>query len=156
MASGGWHETVREHHKRTAGFVLAQSEPCVSTRDLEASNYVYGREFQALASSDLDELELPESWFMGVLVCPGDDLTVLAKWVADLDEEDLSRIRLYLHEDLDIVDVLEPWYGEGLPSPKTEPLLRSRRISAGNPLRSPATNRGRIESPNAMVTARPR
>lgn len=60
MASGGWHDTVRQHHKRTAGYVLAQSEPCLSTRDLEASDdYVYGRDFEAVAYPDLEDFKQP-------------------------------------------------------------------------------------------------
>lgn len=129
MFPPGWHETVRKHHKRTAGYVLAQSDPCTETRDLEASDaYVYGRGFEALEPDDLQDLDLPASWFLGVLVCPGDDLTTIAEWVAQLDEASLVRIRFYVHDDADLVAAFEPWYERGLPSPKTAPLTLGPRF----------------------------
>lgn len=129
MASGGWHETVRKHHKRTVGYVLARSEPCLATRDLEVSDeYIYGRDFQALGPGDLDGLDLPESWFLGVLVCPGDDLSEVAAWAVQLEERDVDRIRFYVHDDADLVPAFKPWYAQGLVSPKTEPLVLGPRF----------------------------
>lgn len=124
MFPPGWHDTVRRRHRRTQGWAFAQSEPCLATRDLEASDeYVSGRRFEALGPADLEGLKLPPSWFMGVLVCPGDELTSLVEWAVRLPGPELRRVRFYVHDDADLVVVFKPWYAAGLPSPDTEPLV---------------------------------
>jgi hypothetical protein len=129
MFPPGWHGTVRRYHTRTTGWVLAQSNECTATRDLEVSDeYVMGRRFEPLEPRDLQDLQLPASWFMGVLVCPEDDLTAIAEWAALLPTADLHRVRFYLHDAADPVAVFKPWYAAGLPSPDTEQLLVGKRF----------------------------
>ena len=129
MLPPGWHDVVRRHPRRTQGWVLAQSGPCLATRDLEASGeYVSGRLFQALAPADVEGLKIPASWFLGVLVCPGDELVALSDWAAQLPKPNLHHIRFYVHDEADLVAVFKPWYAAGLPTPDTEPLVVGERF----------------------------
>jgi len=175
MFPPGWHETVRRHQRQTKGLVLAQSGPCLETRDLEGSeDFVYGRDFGAIDAAALDGLELAESWFLGVLVCPGDDLSMLASWAARLRRDDLDRIRFYVHDDVDLVEAFHPWYAAGLPSPDTEPFVEgprftgssggttatksfaTRSASAGRATRAEFADRRAASSPTANRASRDR
>ena len=98
----GWHEVVRKHFANTAGYVVATSGACLEIQRQEAKHpkgKVRGRDFQPLAPAALKHLRTPASWFMGIILCPGDDVEECASWSARLDGRDRDRIVLFVHPD---------------------------------------------------------
>lgn len=100
----GWHDHVRANYKRTAGYVVAQSGDCLDIQDYEVrgpQTRVPGRAFKPMRPEDVVTLKLPKSWFMGVILCPGDTLQPLLGWITTLPRNDLERIVLYVHPAYD-------------------------------------------------------
>jgi hypothetical protein len=98
----GWHDYVRAHHQETSGYVVAQSGDCLEIGHQETmgpQSRVTGRTFRAIHPRDLPRIELPQSWFMGVVLCPTDDLRPILEWMASLRSADHERIVLYVHPD---------------------------------------------------------
>lgn len=105
------------HHRKTTGFVLAPSRPCVDIREEEVR--AIHRNLRPVGVEDLPRLRLPASWILAAIVCPGDDLRPLAEWAGALARDAVDRVRLYAHPDVDLVDALAPWYAAGLDDPLT-------------------------------------
>jgi hypothetical protein len=100
---------VREHWSEAECFVVAHERPCIEIRDEEVANrYVHGG-----FPKDLAAWNRPRIWFVAVVVCPDDDLTDLARFVAD-EQWDPTRFHFYLHRDAPVA-VLRPWAEAGLP-----------------------------------------
>lgn len=100
----GWHAYVRRHLQDTAGYVVAQSGTCLSIKDQEATgprNRVPNRTFRAMDPADLVHVLLPKSWFMGIILCPGDDLGPILRWMKGLAKADHDRVVLYVHPGFD-------------------------------------------------------
>ena len=100
----GWHEYVRSHLRDTTGYVVAQSGTCLAIKDQETTGplgRVPNRRFQALRQADLQTLRLPRSWFMGFILCPGDDFQAVLAWIKGLAKADHERVVLYMHPDFD-------------------------------------------------------
>lgn len=112
-----WHEhpdasrIVRTHWREAECFIIAQRDPCINIRDDEAGNldrYVHGG-----FPDDLMAWIRPRIWFVAVVVCPGDDLRTLTRFVAD-HGWDAARFHFYLHPQAS-VQTLQPWADAGLP-----------------------------------------
>ena len=102
----GWHQYVKAHHKDTAGYVVAQTGDCLKIRHQEttgAQSRVTGRGFQPIHPRDLPGIQLAASWFMGVIFCPGDDLSPVLAWITHVRPVDHGRIVLYIHPAFDQV-----------------------------------------------------
>lgn len=107
---------VRAHHAATTGYVAAQGEDCLSIRDEEIARI--RRKLEPLALDQLAKVDTGGSWLLGVILCPGDDVTPLARWVARSPQAVRRRVRLYAHPDVDLVDALAPWYAADLDDPR--------------------------------------
>lgn len=99
----GWTET--------RGFLLASTEPCLSIRDEELAAVRDNRVLVGV--DDLADWEPPESWLLGVVLCPGDGVAPLVAWMSRR-RRDADRVRFYLHPETP-VEVLRPWAEAGLP-----------------------------------------
>lgn len=109
---------VRRHHKNTVAYLLADHSPCTTLRDEEIERI--NRKLVPIESGDLADLNPSGSWFLAVVLCPGDDLQPLARWTVPLPKGDRDRIRFYAHPEADLVKALEPWYNAGLEDPLME------------------------------------
>lgn len=95
---------VRENHRRCQGFVVAASGDCFDVQRQETwgtKTRVPGRSFKPIHPDALEGLELPDSWFMGILLCPGDAVQAIVTWFDQLPTSDRSRVKFYLHPDFD-------------------------------------------------------
>ena len=95
---------VRENHHRCEGFVVAASGECFEVQRKETwgpDSRVPGRRFQPIHPDTLGDIELPRSWFMGILLCPGDSVESVVVWYRQLPISDRSRVKFYLHPDFD-------------------------------------------------------
>lgn len=111
----GWRETVAAHWKDTTAYLLALSQPCIQIRDDELAAI---RQNRVLVSPDAAALATwtpPPSWFMGVLLCPGDDLQPVIDWVRS-NRLDPSRIHFYIHRKQDVHGFMVAWHEAGLPT----------------------------------------
>lgn len=100
----GWHEYVRRHLKDTRGYVVAQSGTCLDIKDQETTgslNRVPNRKFQPLHPREVPTIQLPKSWFLGIILCPGDGLQPVLAWIQGLAKADQDRVVLYVHSDFD-------------------------------------------------------
>lgn len=109
---------VRANASRTKGFVLADSGECLDIRDAEIARIQ--RSLRPITSKELEVLELPPSWLLGVILCPGDDMARVAAWTSQLPASDRERVRLYPHERCDLIAMLAPWYAGGLDDPRAD------------------------------------
>lgn len=109
-----WHAVVRAHHRRTVGLVVAQSGDCLKIQ-ADERDLVRGRAFQPLRPGELARRAIPKSWFLGVLLCPGDTTDALAAWAKTLAPDDLERIHMYYTPSVDLRRALAAWTREGLP-----------------------------------------
>lgn len=111
-------ETVRKHHPRAEGWLVASREPCIAIQRREILNV--DRVLHPTDPGDLpDPAALPSSWLLAVLLCPGDDTTHVAVWTRSLPAEDRDRVRFYHHPDVDLHEALAAWYEQGLEDPRT-------------------------------------
>lgn len=106
-------EQVRPHLKQTTGYVLARAGDCLDLqrREVGLKNRPF---FKPLKPGELHALKLPRSWFLAVLLCPGDDTRELAAWVRALPAADRRRIRFYYYTGTRAAQALAQWYGAGL------------------------------------------
>lgn len=105
-----WYEVVRRHWRRTKGFLLASREPCVTIRDQEL-RAVLGRSLATRNPEDLAKWTPPESWILGVILCPGDRIDEVVAWL-HRHKADPGRIWFYLHPATP-PETLRPWVEAG-------------------------------------------
>ena len=108
---------VRTNQSRTVGWVVASREPCLTVREDEA--LLIDRAFKPLRPKHLHQVKFPSSWYVGVLLCPGDDVAEVATWFAGLPDADRARVRFYCHPDCDLATAFAAWVKLGLPPPVT-------------------------------------
>ncbi len=99
-----WHEVVRAHWHETDGYVVAASGdyPDVQADEtLGKASKVPGREFRAHRPEQLKGFQPVGSWFMGILLCPGDDVGSILAWTAGLARADAERVVFYAHPAFD-------------------------------------------------------
>lgn len=112
---------VRRHWKDTTGYLVAGAQPCIQVAHDEIRHVQ--RRFVFVDATSIYGLEPEGSWFMGIIVCKGDELDALAEWARDHEAE---RVHFYLHKDADPAQ-LTPWRDAGLPLGKVEQDLSSWR-----------------------------
>lgn len=109
-----WTETVRANHSDAVAWVVAESEPCLNVRDQEVE-----RIDRVLRAADLASLpesgDLPDSWLLAYILCPGDEVDTLLDWVETLEPTDRERVQIYHHPEADLVDLLDAWFERGFP-----------------------------------------
>lgn len=110
--TASFRDVVTEHHTESDAILVAGRAPCISIAHDEQENLA-GRSFRIVKPTDLEALEVPASWKMAVLLCPGDGTEPIADWVLEGDL-DLRRIIFYLHVDTDPREALMAWHGAGL------------------------------------------
>lgn len=113
-----WNEVVRANQERTVGLVVARTEPCLSIQRDE-QGLVPGRKFRPVRPEALAALDLGDSWFIGILLCPGDDTTAVAAWAKSLPRAALWRIRFYHVEGVNVKAALAAWKKADLPEAPT-------------------------------------
>lgn len=87
---------VKENWHRAEAFIVAQREPCIEIRDDELRTIGDNRLLRGGLPEDLDAWKRPESWFIAVIVCPGDDTRAIAAYVKR-NRLDPDRVHFYLH-----------------------------------------------------------
>lgn len=102
-------EVVRAHHEKTVGYLVASREPCIRIRDDEVASV--RRRLVPLSPEDVAELEPPDSWIMAVVLCPGDDASVIARWLGK--RRDPARVWFFAHPGVDLDAALAPLRAAG-------------------------------------------
>ena len=100
---------VAKSWTKTTGFIVTGHEPCISIGHDEVRHVK--RRLVPIGLDDVVRLRPTGSWFMAVIVCPGDDLGALARWAMG---KDASRVHFYLHANAR-PRLLAPWRDAGLP-----------------------------------------
>lgn len=111
----GYPDVVRTHHRKTAGYLLATHPACreVVGEELER----VARNLKPIEPEGLARFRPAGSWFLAVLLCPGDDTEAIAAWASRLKLEDLERVRFYLHPKADLETAMDAWLKAGLELP---------------------------------------
>lgn len=84
---------VRRHWRSTTAYIVSGHDPMCLQMAKDEVAWIHRRMEHVL----LDALpgRPGGSWFMAVVVCPGDDLAALAQWMT---VHGADRVRFYLHE----------------------------------------------------------
>lgn len=115
METGSW---TSDQSQRTApfleaypGYVVSYDGECQNFREQEADpGNVPNRTFIARTPEELEPGSLEDLWYMGIIVCPGEDVGPIAAAVAQIDAEiRTGRISLYLAPGVDELDVVKRW-----------------------------------------------
>lgn len=118
-----WHEVVRRHVADTVGYVVAESGKCleVQTQELKPPvGRVPGRDFQPLRPAELARIRLPASWFMAIVLCPGENLSAYARWYANLSAKDRHRVVFFFHPAFAVDGSDQAWGDAEVPPPRTQ------------------------------------
>lgn len=107
-------DVVRAHITLTTAFLLAQRSPCIdfAKRDARATT---GRRFVAV---QVPPTELPASWTLAVILCPGDATGVVARFAKALPREALGRVRFYETPGVRPAETFKDWPETGFPMPQ--------------------------------------
>ncbi len=118
MPIPGWlgesYELAQENVGRIQILLLAQSAECSAVQSLyplKDCDWSVTR----ISMSDLADLALKDSWFMAVLVCPGDGLDDLIQWAKWLDRPEARRIQFFARPSVEEDSIEDPWIEAGLP-----------------------------------------
>lgn len=89
-----WAHVIGAHKHDCKAFIVSSQNPsCLKLAKEEVAHI--NRWMEARTLDDLPR-EVPDSWFMAVVVCPDDDLVPLAVW---MKAHGGDRVRFYLHAD---------------------------------------------------------
>lgn len=108
---------VKPHILKTVGYVVAQGGACLDIMRREAAFDPKKRRFRAVEAHLLSGTTFKGSWFMGILLCPGDTTDVIAAWAKARPAADLERVRFYFHVGTHQRDAMSAWVRAGLPDP---------------------------------------
>lgn len=114
-----WHAVVAAHWRKTQAFLLAFREPCIGIVRDELAAIKKNRVLVGLDASRLDAWTPGDSWFLAVILCPGDDITALVAWLGD-HQADATRVHFYAHPDTDAFAALRPWAEAALGQPAVD------------------------------------
>jgi hypothetical protein len=89
-----WTRVVANHSHSTLAFIVNRNQPNCLTMAADEVEHI-DRWMQQILLADLP-VTIPDSWFMAVILCPGDDLRPLAAWMT---RHGADRVRFYLHRD---------------------------------------------------------
>lgn len=111
----GYQDVVKRHWRETKGYVIASRQPCIRIRDDEVK-----RIKRVLVATGFDglPLDLPKSWIVAVILCPGDDLGAVLTW-ARRHKVQGSRVWFFLHTGVD-PETLRPWKDAGFKTDQAE------------------------------------
>lgn len=109
---------VRAHANKTRGFILADRHPCLDIRNREVERV--RRDLKPAIAATLNDLQLPPSWLLAIILCPADDTVDVAKWAQRLPARDVDRIRFYSHASVGLTEALAAWVKRGLPPPRVD------------------------------------
>lgn len=109
MSQPDFASVVAKSWMKTTGFIVSSREPCISIGRDEVRHVK--RRLVPVHLEDVPRLRPTGSWFMAVIVCPGDDLEGVARWAKGKDAE---RVHFYLHANARAAQ-LAPWQDAGLP-----------------------------------------
>lgn len=117
----GWTRKVRPHLDETAGYVVAESGDCLDAQLQETlpkarGGKVPGRRFIPLTTENLALLGPPPSWFLGIVLCPGDPTDAVLRWARAQPSAYLARIVVYHAPRFGIDAFVEAWTHAGLPA----------------------------------------
>lgn len=118
----GWHALVRANHRNTVGYVVAENGDCLDVQTFESigpRTKVPGRRFQPIRPAQLAALALPKSWFMGIVLCPGDPVADVVTWLRARTPAERERVVLYVHPKVDEEEAGRAWKEARLPPPRT-------------------------------------
>lgn len=121
-----WTTVVRKHWHRTTGFLLAGRQPCIASRDQELAAIQTNR---SLVGHELQELlrwRPPESWILGVLLCPGDEVTSVLEWVQK-NRVGTDRVWFFLHKRTEH-EVMRPWTDAGHPLDRVDVITNWKEL----------------------------
>ena len=107
-----WHDIVQANWRRTTAYLLALGEPCITMRDDELRAIKANRVLVGMSATDLQTWTPPGSWFMAVILCPGDDLAPLIDWATQHDVDE-SRIHFYIKQERDLDAFMAQWNEAG-------------------------------------------
>ena len=91
-----WARVVAAHSHSTLALVASGHRP--SCLKMASDEVRHIKRWMRQVLFDRLPPRVPDSWFMAVIVCPGDDLTPLAAWMTT---HGADRVRFYLHKDAD-------------------------------------------------------
>ena len=111
-----WRDTVAANWRNTTAYLLSLQEPCITIqqdelRAIRTNRVLVGLDARALKTWKPGK----RSWFMAVLLCPGDDLRPLIDWVQRTGA-DPGRIHFYVHRENDLPQFMQVWYEAGYPT----------------------------------------
>jgi len=121
MSAPDFAAVVAKNWRKTTGYIVAAREPCIAIGRDEVRNVE--RRLVLVDLGRVSRLRPRGSWFMAVVVCPGDDLEDLARWARGVEAE---RVHFYLHADAS-PQQLAPWRDAGLPLDRVSGGFRSWR-----------------------------
>lgn len=85
---------VKRHWKDTTAYIVSSHDPMCLQMAKDEVRWIDRRMVHVLLDA------LPggpgNSWFMAIIVCPGDDLAGLARWMTT---HGVGRVRFYLHTE---------------------------------------------------------
>lgn len=114
-------DVVRRHRFDTTGFLVAAQPNCLAIARLE-SQRVTGRRLKLLEAGSLpSEDDLPRSWVVAVLLCPGDTTELVADWTKRLPMGLRGRVWFYEAPGIDVVRAYDGWKQAGLGNPLADP-----------------------------------
>lgn len=107
-----WHDIVATNWRKTTAYLLALGEPCLTIRDHELQAIKANRVLVGVSAGDLESWTPPASWFMAVILCPGDNLQPVIAW-ATKHGVDESRIHFYVDRERDLGAFMAQWHEAG-------------------------------------------
>ena len=110
-----WHDIVEANWRRTTAYLLALGGPCITIRDNELRAIKANRVLVGMSAADLGQWTPSRSWFMAVILCPGDDLRPVIVW-ATRHDLDASRIHFYIKQESDLDGFMSQWSEAGFPT----------------------------------------
>lgn len=123
MGTGSWNsdqsQRTSPYLERYPGYVVSYDGDCRSYRESEVdAENVPNRNFVPLTPDELGPGELEDLWYMGIIVCPDEDVQSIAETVADLAEDiGRGRVSLYLAPGVDEKRVIQEWKEAGIGVP---------------------------------------
>lgn len=110
-------EIIQRHRLDTTAFLVAAQPNCLAIGAVE-SQKVTGRRLKLIQPSALPAPDdLPASWVVAVLLCPGDTTADIAKWIRRLPTALRSRVWFYEAPGIDVSLAYASWKAEGLGNP---------------------------------------
>lgn len=105
---------VAKNWPKSIAYILASTEPCIHIRDDEVGHIGGNRNLVAITTDDLDRIDRDRIWVLGIVLCPGDEITSITAWVRK-NRIHPGHLWFFLHPSVDM-GVLEPWAAAGYPT----------------------------------------